>query len=184
MRGLPSSGVYGRLTIVGEGVVTSRLLEAFLACPVDCPLLSGWEVPAGTEYSAWSAAREESCRREGLWKLTSQEKGPSIAAAEPGLWKRESWRLAVGKTLRAEGWKAESALIQRIPLSGAPSRFVPIRFAANSRLSPSDKAMAAFETIALAKALGTKTGIVPSAGSMTVAGKTSSGKTNSASSAI
>jgi len=141
-------------------VVRSRLLEAFLACPVKCHLPSAGEVPAGTEYSAWAAARQESCRREGVRKLTSQATGPSIAAAEPGLWKHESWRFAVGKTVRAEGREAEIALIQRIPLTGAPSRFVPIRFAANNRLSASDKTMAAFEAIALAKALGTKTGTV------------------------
>jgi predicted RecB family nuclease len=41
---------------------------------------------------------------------------------------------------------------------GAPSRFVPIRFVANNRLSASDKTMAAFEALTLAKALGTKTG--------------------------
>lgn len=64
------------------------------------------------------------------------------------------------KTVRAEGLEGEIALIQRIPLTGAPSRFVPIRFAANKRLSAPDKTMAAFEAIALAKALGTKTGTV------------------------
>ena len=141
-------------------MVTSRLLEAFLACPVKCHLLSEREAPAGTQYSAWAAAREESYRREGVRKLTSQEPGPSIAAAERGLWKHESRRFAVGRTLRAEGWEAEIALIQRIPLTGAPSRFVPIRFAANNRLSASDKTTAAFEAIALAKARGTKTGTV------------------------
>ena len=37
------------------------------------------------------------------------------------------------ETVRAEGWEAEIALIQRIPLTGVPSRFVPIRFAPNNR---------------------------------------------------
>ena len=114
--------------------------------------------PPGTEYSAWASAREESYRREGVRKLIAQEMGPSIVSAEPGLWKHESWRFAVCKTVRAEGWEAEIALIQRIPQTGAPSRFVPIRFSANNRLSASDKTMAAFEAISLAKALGTKTG--------------------------
>lgn len=130
------------------------MLEAFLACPVKCHLLPAETSPAGTEYSAWAAAREESYRREGVRKLTSQETGPSIAAAEPGLWKHEAWRFSVDKTVRAEGWETEIALIQRILLTGAPSRFVPIRFAANNRLSASDKTMAAFEAIALATALG------------------------------
>jgi hypothetical protein len=57
-------------------VVTSHLLEAFLACPVKCHLLSKGEIPAGTEYSEWITAREESYRREGIRKLTYQETSP------------------------------------------------------------------------------------------------------------
>ena len=113
-------------------MVTSRLLEAFLACPVKCHLLFKGEVPVGTEYSAWAAAREESYRRESFRKLTSQETGPDIASTEPALWKHESLRFAVGKTVRTESWEAEIALIQRITQAGAPSRFVPIRFAAKT----------------------------------------------------
>lgn len=134
------------------------MLEAFLACPVKCRLLSEGEIPAGTEYSAWAAEREESYRLEGIRNLTPQETGSGIASREPGFWKHESWQFAVGETVRAQGWVAEVALIQRIPQTGTPSRLVPIRFAANNRLSASDKTMAAFEAIALAKALGTKTG--------------------------
>ncbi len=139
-------------------MVTSRLLEAFLACPVKCHLLSNGEVPFGTEYSAWAAAREESYRRESFRKLISQETGPDIASTEPALWKHESWQFAVGKTVRTESWEAEIALIQRITQAGAPSRFVPIRFAAKNRLTASEKTMAAFEALSIAKALGTKIG--------------------------
>ena len=91
-------------------------------------------------------------------KLTSQETCPGIASQEPGLWEHASWRFAVGETVRTQSWEAEVALIQRISQTGAPSRFVPIRFVANNRLSASDKTMAAFEALTLAKALGTKTG--------------------------
>lgn len=60
-------------------MVTSRLLEAFLACPVKCHLLSEGERPAGTEYSVWVAAREESYRREGTFVL-AQLGGPGVPA--------------------------------------------------------------------------------------------------------
>jgi hypothetical protein len=139
-------------------VVTSRLLEAFLACPVKCHLLSEGERPTGTEYSLWAAAREESYRREGIQKLISIETPPGVASPEPGLWKSESWQFAVGETIQTQGWEAEIALIQRIPQAGMQSRFVPIHFAAKNRLAGADKTMAAFEEIALAKTLGTKTG--------------------------
>ena len=129
-----------------------------MACPVKCHLLSKGERPAGTDYSAWAAAGEESYWREGIQKLASQETNSCIASPDPGLWKSESWRFAVGKTVRAQGWEADIALIERIPKAGTPSQFVPIRFLANNRLSASDKTMAAFEALSLAKALGTKTG--------------------------
>lgn len=139
-------------------MVTSRLLEAFLACPVKCHLQSEGEISAGTEYSAWAAAKEESYRSEGIRKLTAKEASTGIASPDPSLWKHESWRFSVGETVRAQGWEAEVALIERIPQTGAPSQFVPIRFVANNRLSVSDKTMAAFEAYSLAKALGTKIG--------------------------
>ncbi len=138
-------------------MVTSRLLEAFLACPVKCHMLSKHELPDGTEYSTWAIAREESYRQASVRKLTIPETKPNIASPEPGAWKSESWQFAVAKTVRAEGWEAEIAMIQQIPQPRSLSRFVPIRFVANNRLSSLDKTIAAFEAIVLAKALGRKT---------------------------
>ena len=112
-------------------MVTSRLLEAFLACPVKCHLLYKGEVPVGTEYSAWAAAREESYRREGFRKLTSQEAGPDIASTEPALWKYESWRFAAGKTVWTEsesGWnRPEAGSRQALPeISGTDHGFLHV----------------------------------------------------------
>ena len=138
--------------------VTSLLLEAFLDCPVKCRLLHDGEIPAETEYSAWAAERDETYRREAVLRVTSEETRPGCAAPDRRTWKNESWRFAVGETVRAQEWEARIALIRRIPQTGAPPRFEPIRFSAKNKLSASDKTMAAFEAIALAKALGAKTG--------------------------
>lgn len=73
------------------------------------------------------------------------------------MWISECWQFAVAKTVRAESWEAEIAMIRQIPQPGSLSRFVPIRFVANNRLSSSDKTIAAFEAIFLAKALCRKT---------------------------
>jgi len=116
-------------------VITSRLLEAFLACPVKCHMLSKQELPEGTEYSTRAIAREDSYRQASVRKLTIPDTKPYIASPEPGVWKSESWQFAVAKTVRAEGWEAEIAMIQQIPQAGSLSRFVPIRFVANNRLS-------------------------------------------------
>jgi predicted RecB family nuclease len=120
-------------------------------------MLSKQELPAGTEYSTWANAREDSYRQANVRKLTIPETKPYIASPEPGVWKSESWQFAVARTVRAEGWEAEIAMIQQIHQAGSLSRFVPIRFVANNRLTTSDKTIAAFEAIVLAKALGRKT---------------------------
>jgi CRISPR/Cas system-associated exonuclease Cas4 (RecB family) len=135
------------------------LLEAYLACPTKCHLLSVGELPAGSEYTAWAAEREESYRREGVRKLTARAMEPDIASPEPGLWKNEAWPFAIGKNVRAQDWAAHIALIQRITQAGAASQLVPIRFVAANKLSGSHKTMAAFEAVALSKALGTKAGV-------------------------
>jgi hypothetical protein len=88
------------------------LLEAFLVNPVKCHLLS---------------EEEESYRRDGILKLTSQETSPDIASPEPGLRKHESWGLAIGETVRAQGWGAEVARIQRIHWGGTPIHAYPFR---------------------------------------------------------
>ena len=141
-----------------ETTVTSLLLEAFLTCPLKCRLLSEGNNPVGTEYSTWADAREKSYQIKGILKSTVQEASSGIASHDPAQWKHESWRYAIGETVRAQGWEAKIMLIHRIPQAQATSGFVPIRFVANNKLSTSAKIIAAFEAISIAKVLGTKTG--------------------------
>ena len=58
-------------------MVTSRLLEAFLACPVKCHMLSKQELPEGTEYSTRAIGREHSYRLNGR-KLDGTEIGSAL----------------------------------------------------------------------------------------------------------
>ena len=143
----------------GAVVVTSCLLDAYLACPTKCYLLSVGEVPAGSEYTAWAAEREESYRLEGVRKLTSDTMEPDIASSAPSLWMNEGWHWALAKNVRAQGWEAHIALIRRITQARTAPQLVPISFVAANKLSGSDKTMAAFEAVALSKALGTKAGV-------------------------
>jgi predicted RecB family nuclease len=139
-------------------VVTSCLLQAFMACPTKCYLLYAGEIPAGGEYTNWVIARRESYRQAAILNLTAHASKASIASLELGLSKDAPWQFAVEKIVSAQGWEAGIAMIQRIPHEGAASQFIPISFVAANKLSASDKTMAAYEAIALAKALGTKVG--------------------------
>src|ERR1035437_572067 len=94
-------------------VVTSCLLEAFLACPTKCYLLSKGEIPASNDYTAWATERVKSYRHEGIQKLTAHAQEFSNASLDAGLRKHASWRFALGKTLLAQGWQASLELVQR-----------------------------------------------------------------------
>jgi predicted RecB family nuclease len=142
-------------------VVTSCLLEAFLACPTKCYLLSKGEIPASNDYTAWATERVKSYRHEGIQKLTAHAQEFSNASLDAGLRKHASWRFALGKTLLAQGWQASLELVQRIPQEGATSsgQLVPIRFVPANKLSSPDKLMAAFDALVLSKVFGVKASV-------------------------
>ncbi len=141
-------------------VISSRLLEAFLACPTKCRLLAAGEVPAGTEYTVWAESRVESYRVEGILRLSGFASEPDAVSQDPSQWKNESWKSASRQAVRAQGWEAEIALVQRTSVSKtAASILVPVRFVPANKLTATDKVMAAFEVITLSKAAGAKFGL-------------------------
>ena len=128
-------------------IISSRLLEAFLACPTKCRLLAAGEVPAGNEYTVWAESRVESYRAEGILRLTGYASEPGTVSQDPSQWKNESWQSASGQAVRAQGWEAEIALVQRTSVSKtAASILVPIRFVPANKFTAADKVMAVFES--------------------------------------
>ena len=141
-------------------VISSRLLEAFLACPTKCRLLAAGEVPAGTEYTVWAESRVESYRVDGILRLTGYVSEPATVSQDLSQWKNESWQSASSQTVRAQGWEAEITLVQRISVpKTAASILVPIRFVPANKLTTADKVLAAFEVITLSKTTGAKFGL-------------------------
>lgn len=146
----------------GAVVVTSCLLEAFLACPMKSYLLFKSEIVAGSDYTSWVATQTESYRREGKHKLTAEhpyELGSGIL--ESGRWKRVTWQFALDQIVQTQDWEANFQVLQRISPEGTNSspQLVPIRFVPNNKLSNSDKMVAAFEALVLAKSIGVKVGV-------------------------
>jgi len=74
---LESPEIYD-ISLQSAVVVTSNLLEAFLACPTKCHLLFVGERPTGNDYTAWTVEREESYRLDGIIKLASQSSETGI----------------------------------------------------------------------------------------------------------
>lgn len=147
----------------GAVVVTPCLLEAYLACRMKCYLLSrGDEIAAGNDYTSWFATQTESYRSEGKHKLMSEhphELGRGTIGY--GRWKSAQWHYALDQIVRSLGWEASLQVVQRVPLDGTNSSFqlVPIRFVPGNKLSNSDKLVAAFDALVLAKSLGVKVGV-------------------------
>ena len=142
--------------------VTSQLFEAYLACPTKCYLQFKGEVGAGSDYTAWAAKRAESYCRNGMQELTAAhplELGSG--SLEAGRWKNASWHFALDQIVQAQDWEASLKVVQRIPPEGTNSsaQFVPIRFVPDNKLSNSDKMVAAFEALVLAKSMGVKVGV-------------------------
>jgi len=84
-------------------VVTSCLLQAFMACPTKCYLLYAGEIPADDEYTNWVITRQESYRHEAILNLTAHASKSGIASLEPGLSKDALWQFAVEKIVSAHG---------------------------------------------------------------------------------
>ncbi len=143
-------------------LVTSRLFESYLHCPTKCYLQSIGEVATENDYTIWSAIRRESYRLRGLQRLKVGH-SQTIDGGEPnrGQWKGALWDFAFNQTVRAQHYEAFLHAVQRAQLDGTvqSSQFMPIRFVPENKLSRSDKLIAGFEALALAKALGAKVGI-------------------------
>ena len=89
------------------GVVTSRLFEAFMACPMKCYLLSKGEISTGSEYASWVTTQTESYCSEGKHKLTAEHPHELYSGTlESGRWKNGPWYFALDKIVQTQNWEA------------------------------------------------------------------------------
>ena len=111
--------------------VTSRLFEAYLACPTKCYLQSIGEVAADNDFAIWNEMRSETYRCEGVQRLTTDQHSElPLEPPETGHWKNVSWHFAVNLVARIENIESNLQVVQRIPSEGTNKsyEFVPIRF--------------------------------------------------------
>lgn len=142
--------------------VTSCLFEAFMACPMKCYLVSKGETGTDSEYTSWAATQTEFYRREGKHRLLLEHpQEQSSGNLEWVRWKSFTWQFAFDQTVRIQEWEASIQVVQRVSPAGSDSsvQLVPIRFVSANKLTNSDKMVAAFETMVLAKSLGVKIGV-------------------------
>src|SRR4030095_9691169 len=81
--------------------VSSRLFEAYLACPTKCYLQSIGEVAASNDFAIWNETRSEIYLCEGVQSLTTDhhsELAPELR--ETGHWKNVPWHFALNLIAR------------------------------------------------------------------------------------
>jgi predicted RecB family nuclease len=143
-------------------LVTSRLFGSYLDCPTKCYLQSVGEEVTENDYTIWNQTRHEAYILDGIRRLKVAD-SLTIDAGEsnPGHWKDARWEFAFNQVVRAQNCESHLHAVQRVQSHKAvrSSQFMPIRLVPDNKLSRSDKLIAGFEALTLAKALGAKVGI-------------------------
>ena len=142
-----------------EKSVTSKLFEAYLACPTKCYLQSIDATATNNNFAIWNETQSENYRCEGAQRImTSHQSKLALKAPETGHWRNVSWHFILNLVARAKNMEADIQVVQHIPPEGTnkSSQFIPIRFVPANKLSRSDKLMAGFDAVVLSKVSGVK----------------------------
>src|SRR6266404_1842597 len=145
-----------------ENLITSELLEAYLACPTKCYLRSIGEVGSGNTYAAWYQTRNELYRREGMGRMTASTAQELVSCRiEPSRLKKARWQLTLDQLFRSDELEACIHAVQRTPGDGKPqtSEFTTIRFIRANKLSRANRITAGFEALVLSKSLSRPIGV-------------------------
>ena len=112
-------------------MITSELLEAYLACPTKCYLRSIGEASPGTTYAAWYQARNDLYRREGIRKLIASTTLDVVKGQiDMRRLKTTQWQFAFDQIVRSDDLEARLHGVQRTTKNREllTSEFSPIRF--------------------------------------------------------
>jgi len=145
---------------VEENVITSELLEAYLACPTKCYLRSSGEECSENRFAALHQTQKDSYHQAGIRRLKanpSQE--PVGGQIGPGGFKKVRWQLALDQVLDVDDLSANIHAIQRVSTKGGASDFIPIRFVHLNKPSRANKMAAVFDAIVLSKVAGQPIGV-------------------------
>ena len=118
-------------------------------------LQSNGEKCSENEFAALYQIQKHSYRHAGIRRL---EAGPPQVSARSQIeqrgFRKAEWRLAFNQALDVDDLSATIHAIQRVPIEGISSEFIPIRFVHLNKPSHANKMMAVFDAIVLSKVAG------------------------------
>lgn len=138
--------------------ITADIFEAFLKCPTKCYLRSVAEARTGNPYADRLRTQKESCRSEGIKRLTEGAKTGECVIGSSGTnnFKSAKWRLATEYVVRVQNLESSLHAVERVPSEGRGqhAQFIPIRFTFANKLYRDDKLLVAFDALVLSERLG------------------------------
>jgi predicted RecB family nuclease len=136
-------------------VITSELLEAYLACPMKCYLQSNGEKCSENRFAALYQTQMDSYRHAGIRRLeTKPSQRLARGQIEPQDLKKARWQLALDQAFDMDDLSPNIHAIQRVPTKGRSSEFIPVRFVHLNKPSRANKMAAVFDAIVLSKLTG------------------------------
>ena len=131
-------------------MITSELIEAYLACPLKCHLQSKGEKSAENSFAAWNDAQQESYRLASTKRLgEGVSNGLACDPLDAAQLLNGQWQLALDQKFDVKDMSAKIDGIQRVPRTGKADELIPIRFIHTNRLSLAHRLAAAFDAMVL-----------------------------------
>ena len=142
-------------------IISAEVFGAYLNCPTKCWLRATDHPPAGSAYSEWLKAQNDSYRTTERERLVAESANDEVAlSSDRENTKSGRWRLAPGLAVQVKMdscvLETELHAVERVPAKGRgkPVQFIPIRFAFKNKLARDDKLLLAFDAFVLSKSLG------------------------------
>ena len=103
-------------------MITSELLEAYLACPMKCYLRSNEEKCSENKFAALYQTQRDLYRHSGIRRLEANlSQGIARGQIEPSGFKKAQWQLALDQVFDADDLSTNIHAIQRVPTEGRSS---------------------------------------------------------------
>ena len=141
-------------------MITSELIETYLACPLKCYLRSKGEKCSENSFAAWSEAQQEIYHVAGTKRL-QESHAPELACnpLDASQLLNGRWRFAFDQKFDVKDVSAKIHGIQRVLRTGKADELIPIRFIHTNRLSHADRLAVAFDALVLSMVVRRSIGV-------------------------
>ena len=132
--------------------ISSEVFDAYLKCPTKSWLRAADHPVAGSPYSEWLQAQNDSYRTTEREQLAAESVNDEVAlSSHRENSKSSGGSLAVQVKMHSCVLDSELHAVERVPAKGRgkPVRLIPIRFAFKNKLAKDDRLLLGFDAFVL-----------------------------------